>query len=78
MKEIKEVFIVIDEENIIQKALERTIIIEKGKSTWTTRSKNFNEEFDFENAISVNIDFDEIVVGETEYIIEEGETEEGE
>lgn len=67
MKEQKEVYIVLDENEIIQKAFERKITFEKGRSIWETRTKNFDEEIDLETAISANLDFDDIQIGITKY-----------
>ena len=54
MKEQKELYIVINENNIITKIFYREIKFEKSKSIWTTRKENFDEDVDFDNAISVN------------------------
>ena len=85
MKQIKELFVGINENEIITKFLYREITFEEGKSTWTIRKENFNEETDFDTAISIDIKHlnniqldvsninDFIEKGEDENAIEENE-----
>ena len=69
MKEQKELYVVLDENNVIQKFLMRTIIFENSKSTWNIIKKNFDESKDFENAVVIDSQYlDKIHIGYSQVI----------
>lgn len=64
MKEQKELYVVIDENNIITKIFYREIKFEKSKSIWNIRKENFDEDVDFENAVVISPEYlDKIHIG---------------